>query len=226
LHNGDRLTRDEFHRRYEAMPKTTRAELIEGVVYLEGGDHMPSPVRLGAHSKPHCQLVSWLASYVAYTPGSDAGDNGTIRLDTKNEVQPDAFAFITPECGGRVKIDADDYVVGGPDFVGEISASSASYDLHDKLEAYRRNGVREYVVWRVEDRAIDWFILRGDRYERLPPAADGLLKCEVFPGLWLDPKALLASNLRRVLEVVQAGVKSAEHAAFVEELERRRTKQL
>src|SRR5262245_49162411 len=150
LHNGDRLTRAEFHRRYEAMPKTTRAELIEGVVYLEGG-HMPSPVRLGAHSKPHCQLVAWLGYYVAYTPGLEAGDNGTIKLDAKNEVQPDAFAFVTPDSGGRVKIDADDYVVGAPDFVGEISASTASYDLHDKLEAYRRNGVKEYVVWRVED---------------------------------------------------------------------------
>jgi hypothetical protein len=31
LEPGDRLTRDEFERRYEAMPELKKAELIEGV---------------------------------------------------------------------------------------------------------------------------------------------------------------------------------------------------
>ena len=38
LEHGDHLTREEFERRYEAMPHVRKAELIEGVVY------MPSPV--------------------------------------------------------------------------------------------------------------------------------------------------------------------------------------
>ena len=53
----------------------------------------------------------------------------------------------------------------------EVAASSVSYDLHEKREAYRRNGVREYIVWRVQDRAIDWFVLRGGAYEPLAPGA-------------------------------------------------------
>jgi len=36
---------------------------------------------------------------------------------------------------------------------------SASFALHTKLHVYRRNGVREYVVWRVLDQQLDWFVL-------------------------------------------------------------------
>ena len=218
LHNGDRLTRDEFFRRYEAMARLKKAELIEGVVY------MPSPVRQDQHSKQHSHLNGWLVAYRAATSGVETGDNASLLLDPKNMPQPDSLLYILPECGGRARINDGGYMVGGPEWIGEVSASTASYDLHDKLEAYRRNGVKEYVVWRVEDEAIDWFVLRGDRYEALPIRADGLLKSEVFPGLWLDPQALLSSNLLRVLEVVQAGVKSAEHAAFVERLATNRSK--
>ena len=102
-----------------------------------------------------------------------------------------------------------------------MAASSASIDLNAKFRLYLRNGVREYIVWRVLDGAVDWFVLRGDRYEPLSLGADGLLKSEVFPGLWLDPQALLAGNLQRVLDAVQAGVRSPEHAAFVAKLARK-----
>jgi hypothetical protein len=34
LENGDRLTRPEFERRYAAAPHITKAELIEGIVYV------------------------------------------------------------------------------------------------------------------------------------------------------------------------------------------------
>jgi Uma2 family endonuclease len=212
LESGDRMTREECHRRYAAMPHLKKVELIEGVV------HMPSPVRYGRHSRPQFNMVGWLSHYVAATPSVEGGDNGTLKLDMKNEPQPDAFLLILPECGGQVKFDKDDYIIGGPEFVGEVSASSVSIDLHDKLEAYRRNHVKEYVVWRVEDRAVDWFVLRGDRFERLAPSADGWLKSELFAGLWLDADALIAGDLKRVHEVVRLGVESPEHAAFVQRL--------
>src|ERR1022692_3269442 len=153
LQNGDHLSREEFHRRYEAMPDLKKAELIEGVV------HMPSPVNFKKHGKPHFDSIGWLSHYVAATPGVQGGDNSTLKLDLKNEPQPDAFLLISPELGGSVQFDEHDYIVGGPELINEISASSASYDLHSKLEAYRRNNVKEYVVWRVLDRVIDWFVL-------------------------------------------------------------------
>ena len=102
--------------------------------------------------------------------------------------------------------------------IAEVAASSVSSDLHDKLNAYRRNGALEYVVWRVLDQAIDWFILREGKYERLAPDADGIYKSEVLPGLWLDAAALIAGDALRVAAVLRQGLGSAEHAAFVAEL--------
>jgi hypothetical protein len=102
--------------------------------------------------------------------------------------------------------------------VAEVARSSVSIDLHNKLNAYRRNGVREYIVWRVEDRTIDWFVLREGRYEPLAPSADGLHRSEVLPGLCLDAAALLRGDLMVVFQAVQRGLDSPEHAAFVSRL--------
>ena len=208
LRPGDRLTRDEFERRYHAMPDVKRAELIEGVVY------MPSPVSNDCHGAPHAKLIGWLITYESHTPGVQVSDNATVRLDWDNEPQPDALLRIVPKCGGQSR-DEEGYIANGPEWVGEVAASSVSYDLHDKKEAYRRNGVREYLVWRVEDCAIDWFVLRGGSYEPLQPGDGGVYRSEVFPGLWLDAKALLAGNTRQVLDVLNTGIRSAEHQAFV-----------
>jgi Uma2 family endonuclease len=216
LEPGDRLTREEFERRYEAMPHLKKAELIEGVVY------MPSPVRLAAHGSPHVDLATWLGVYKAATPGVVAGDNATVRLDEQNEPQPDLHLMIDPRCGGQAAVSEDDYVESAPELVAEIASSSASYDLHVKMEAYRRNGVREYIVWRVLDEELDWFVLRQTAYERLLPDKRGWLCSEVFPGLWLDVAALLAGDLPRVLTVVQQGTASPDHAAFLRRLEEAR----
>jgi len=208
---GDRLTRDEFERRYNLMPDANKAELIEGGVY------MPSPVGLEGHAAPHADFMGWLSNYRAFTPGVQAGDNGTLRLDLDNEPQPDAFLRILPECGGQSKA-VNDFVEGAPELVAEIAASSASYDLHDKLNAYRRNGVKEYIVWLVWEKAIDWFVLRGGRYEAAVAHWDGIHRSETFPGLWLDSAAMLRGDLARVVEVVRQGLASEEHAAFVKRL--------
>lgn len=212
LESGDRLTRDEFERRYRAMPERVKAELVEGVVYVA------SPVS-EFHSVPHFDLIGWLAVYRAATPGVIGGDNGTIRLDLDNEPQPDVHLRLRPESGGRAKVDPDGYVAGAPELVCEIAASSASYDLNFKLNAYRRNGVLEYLVWRTFDVGFDWFTLRGGAYERLLPGPDGILRSEIFPGLWLEPQALLRGDLAEVLRVVQQGTATPEHAAFVQRLQ-------
>jgi Uma2 family endonuclease len=123
------------------------------------------------------------------------------------------------EFGGSSKL-VKGFVEGPPELTAEVSFTSASYDLHQKLHAYERNGVQEYLVWRVEDMAIDWFALRGGKYKPLHGTADGQLKSKVFPGLWLDVPALLKGNLARVLEVAQEGIASAEHARFVKKLEK------
>jgi len=212
LENGDRLTRAEFERRYEAMPHPKKAELIEGVVY------MAAAARLKKHGEPDGYLVTWLGTYSAGTPGVCFAGNTSDRLDLDNEPQPDGLLYIEPECGGQATISDDDYLEGAPELIGEVTASSASYDLGPKLNAYRRNGVREYVVWRVLDKEIDWFVLREGRYDRLSPGADGIYRSEVFPGLWLDRTAMLRRDLAYVLKVLQQGLISPEHGEFVKRL--------
>jgi Uma2 family endonuclease len=212
LRDGDRLTRAEFERRYDAMLDLKKAELLEGVVY------MPPPVSHDGHGGPHFDLIAWLGQYRAFTPGVEGGDNSSLRLDLENMPQPDAFLMILPSHGGQATIDSDGYIAGAPEFVAEVAASSTSYDLGVKLRVYRRNGVREYLVWRVQDRAIDWFVLREDAYEPLPLDADGIYRSSVLPGLWLAPQALIDRNLTAVATTQQAGLASSEHAALVARL--------
>jgi Uma2 family endonuclease len=139
----------------------------------------------------------WLGTYCVPHPELILDDNATVFLDDDTEVQPDAFIW-RPEPGGP-RLTEDDYVEGAPQLVVEVAASSASYDLHDKLEAYRRNGVREYVVWRVEDAAIDWFRLRDGQYVRLAPDAEGVIESEEYPGLRLHVPSMLAGDRAAVL---------------------------
>jgi Uma2 family endonuclease len=213
LEGGDRLTRTEFMRRYNAMPELKKAELIEGVVYV------PSPVRQKYHGRQHLHILTWIGLYEAGTPGVEGGDNSTILLDLDNAPQPDGLLFIQPDHGGKVKINEDGYIENAPDLVAEVAASSASYDLHDKLNAFRRNGVREYVIHRVLDRRVDWFVLKDGRFEALAASADGLLRSTVFPGLWLDPAALIRGDLATVLATLQQGLSSPEHGEFAADLE-------
>lgn len=216
LEVGDRLTRAEFERRWKAMPHIKKAELIEGVVY------MPSAVRYRAHGLPHTVLSHWLQSYVLGTPGTEAADNSSIRLDNDNEPQPDLLLRLDRSLGGQSWEDDEGYLRGAPELAAEIAASSASYDLHQKLHVYRRHGVREYVVWRTFDRAIDWFVLREGNYERLAPDAEGLLKSLVFPGLWLDAPALLRNDLAAAVAAANRGLAGPEHAEFVAVLQQKR----
>lgn len=214
LESGDRLTRSEFEHRYHAMPHVKKAELIEGIVY------MASPLRAKGHGKPHAQIMTWLGTYEAATPGVESLDNPTVRLDADNEPQPDALLRL--EQDGQSTISDDDYVEGAPELIVEIAASSASLDLGAKLNVYRRNQVQEYLVWRVYDDAFDWFQLRDGKYVSLVVDPQGICCSSWFPGLWLQPTALLGGNLAHVLSTLQQGLATAEHQTFVEKLSRRR----
>jgi Uma2 family endonuclease len=213
LENGDRLTRDEFEHRYHAMPHLKKAELIEGVVYV------PSPAHYAAHAKPHSQVNCWLGVYAASTPGTAACDNVTLHLDKANEVQPDALLRIEAANGGTSSVSYDDYLEGAPELIVEIAASSASYDMHVKRDIYCRCGVQEYLVWRVYDRRLDWWLLRGGVYTPLAPDDNGISASHTFPGLRLHVAALLRDDMSTVLHTLQQGLNTPAHTAFVERLQ-------
>jgi Uma2 family endonuclease len=205
LTNGDKLTRYEFERRYNTISKPKKAELIEGIVYI-----MPAALRFRSHGQTHGRILTWLGNYEVLTPGVALGVEPTVRLDLDNEPQPDAILIIILEVGGQTRISEDDYIEGAPELVIEIAASSAAIGLHDKKQAYRRNGVKEYIVWQVLDQKLSWFSLQEGEYLELAPNQEGVLQSRVFPGLWLAVNELLTGNIQVVLNVLQAGLQSVE----------------
>lgn len=212
LQSGDRLTRSEFERRYAASPHIRKAELIEGIVYVA------SPLRHEQHGRPHSRVTTWLGVYQAMTPGVDLSIEPTVRLDLDNEPQPDAVLFIEASVGGQTRISPDGYIEGSPELIVEIAASSAAIDTGSKKQVYCRNGVLEYVIWQAYENQLEWFWLTDGEYQLLLPDADGIIRSRVFPGLWLAVEALLSHQIAQVLEVLQEGLQSSEHRAFVERL--------
>src|SRR5438874_10893777 len=95
LEPHDRLTREEFERRYEAMPHLKKAELLKGTV------HMPSPVRIDRHGEPQLDLVACLGRYKLATPELRGRDNATVRHGPDSEPQPDVPLAIPLDRGSR-----------------------------------------------------------------------------------------------------------------------------
>ena len=216
LVEGHRLDQPTFHARYEVMPPGFRAELIGGVVSFPG--------RVGyEHGESSACLGCWLAYFQEFTRGVDVLGHVTVILDGRNEPQPDMTLRILPECGGRTR-DEDGYVVGVPEMIAEVSKSSRFIDLGPKLAEYERAGVLEYLVRAFDPDEVLWHVLQEGRLAAVPPDEDGLYHSRVFPGLWLDPQALLALDTRRLREVIDLGAKSPEHAAFVAKLASAREK--
>ena len=193
LENGEFMHSKEFLRHYEQMPEVKKAELIEGVVY------MGSPVSV-RHAKPDGVIQAWLVTYASRHPETEALPNATVILDPENTVQPDALLRRLPEHGGLTRVNEAGYLIGPPELIVEVAASSASIDLRDKRRAYCRNGVHEYLVWLVAEARLEWFCLEDDDYRPQLPDAQGVLHSRVFPGLRLPVAALLAGDTAKVLE--------------------------
>jgi Uma2 family endonuclease len=208
------LTRAEFERRYAAHPEIQKAELIEGIVYVS------SPI-YARHGAPHSDIMAWLGVFRAATLGVYVFDNTSLRLDIDNEPQPDACVWVEQEGLTMQQIDPDDLLEIKPLFIVEVASSSVAYDLHDKLHVYRRNGIAEYLVLLTHERTVRWFVWRAGEYEQLQPDADGILRSQVLPGLWLDPAHFWQGDLAGVLDVLQQGLASSEHKTFVQDLQQR-----
>jgi Uma2 family endonuclease len=212
LQSGDCMTQKEFHRIYSKMPEDFKAELIGGIVYVA------SPLGFG-HSKAHVHLGTVLGIYEMETPGVDAGDNATIILGPNSEPQPDLYLRLLPECGG-LSVMKNDFIEGAPELVIEVAQSSKSIDLHGKRKEYSSQGVREYLVICLRDQKIQGFDLRQNKTKSAD--SEGIVRTDSFPGLWLDEKALLSRNLKRLMEVLKRGIDSPEHAQFVKRLAAKR----
>lgn len=213
LEPGDRLTADEFERRYEAMPDGTKAELIEGIVYMQAAAKL-------SHGRPFGLMSTWIGNYSIATPGTEYALDATDRLDDSNQPQPDIALFIDSESGGQTTISDDGYLTGGAELVVEIAGSSVAIDRGPKLRTYERHGVREYLIYRVAKQTIEWYVRRENSLVLVRPDDDGVHRSEVFPGLWLDVAAALKRDGVATMATLDKGINSDSHAAFVKSLQR------
>jgi len=212
LVTGERLSREEFLRRWAALPEMRFAELLEGVVYV------PSPVSF-AHGDHDATVTLWLRYYAGFTPACKASTSVTW-LMLEDAPQPDCSLRILPEYRGQSTVDRD-YGSGAPELAVEVALSSAARDLGPKLRLYRAAGVQEYISVLLEESQVLWRRLVSSDYQTLPPGPDGILRSLLFPGLWLDPAALLRREVPRLLDVLQQGLHAPEHQQFVEALSKR-----
>ncbi len=178
---------------------------------------MPS-APLVDHAEVQALVSLWHGTYAAHTPGTRVRDNATVILGLEDEVQPDSALVILPEHGGQSRVSDTGYAVGPPEQIVEISSSTAAYDLFEKKDAYQAAGVIEYVVVLTRDADVAWFRSDGSNFEQQQPDSDGIFRSEVFPGLWLDPAALLRRDPAAILATLQTGLDSPEHADFVKQL--------
>lgn len=215
LENGERMDQKTFHERYLNTPEGFRAELIGGVVYVS------SPLKI-RHGRSDAAFVTLLYLYSASTPGTETQVNTTTILGEDSEPQPDSALLILDEYGGQSKDGDDDYTHGAPELIVEVALSSRSLDLNAKLRDYEAAGVREYLIYDLKKREVRWFENRNGRFQPSSPENDGIFRSNIFPGLWLDPQALASREKAALIATLHRGLASPEHAAFVEELQRRK----
>jgi len=215
LITGQRMSVEEFLRRWEELDDLKKAELIDGIVYV------PSPLSL-EHGDLDTLIHWWLAHYAHATPGCKAGNNSTW-LMLGSAPQPDAYLRITPSHGGQSGKERQ-FGTGAPELAVEICVTSTEVDFGPKLKLYERAGVREYITIELFGQRIVWRMIENAIYvsQQVPP--DGNLRSQVFPGLWLDVAAFWNDDGPKMLAALNAGLSSEDHQRFVERLSRVHTR--
>jgi Uma2 family endonuclease len=209
LVTGERMTVEEFLHRWEELPDLKNAELIDGVV------HVSSPVSR-EHGSLDTLIIWWLAHYAQATPGCKGGNNSTwLMLDSAP--QPDAYLRILPAYGGQSS-DGRLYSTGAPELAVEVCLTTTEVDFGPKRKLYQRAGVREYITIETFRKGIVWRMLVDGVYIQQEAPSDGILRSEVFPGLWLDVAAYWAGDGAKMLSALNAGLAAEDRQTFVERL--------
>jgi Uma2 family endonuclease len=217
LCSGDALSQPEFHRLYELTAHGFKAELLDGVVFV------CEPLSAD-HGIPHTRLNTLLDIYGAETRGVEANNNVTVILGEKDEVQPDLYLRVLPQFNGQsqdTKRNEKTYVKGAPELIAEIAYASHSIDLHLKKQRYAAAGVVEYIVFSIDPAVIHWFDLRAGTL--IEPNNEDMFCSSIFPGLWIDRKALLENNYDASMNALRRGLDSPEHANFIAHLKRNKS---
>ncbi len=177
---------------------------------------MPGPADT-EHARAAGKAVTWLNLYELRTPGVQTLDGASVILGPQGEPQPDAVLRIRSEFGGRTSLDQG-YLQGAPELVIEIARATRYIDLGPKRLDYARAGVGEYIVRAMEPDELIWHVGEAGALQPIPADPDGIYRSKQFPGLWLDPGALLANDLAGLIVTLERGLATPEHAEFVARL--------
>jgi Uma2 family endonuclease len=209
LITGEQMTREEFLRRWDALPALKNAELIEGIVYV--ASHVSIE-----HGEFDALIGAWLTLYAWSTPGCRTGHNSTWAM-LGSAPQPDVYLALTPERGGQSRRSGE-YGSGAPELAVEICVTNTEIDFGPKLALYQRAGVREYITVESFTKRIVWRVVQDGSYREIAAEPDGSLRSIVFPGLWLHTSAFWERDGAAITALLQQGLASEEHAAFVAKL--------
>ena len=211
LVTGERMSVDEFLRRWEELPDLKKAELVDGIVYV------PSPLSL-EHGSLDSLIIWWLAHYAHATPGCKAGNNSTwlMLVAHRNPMPSCGSCPRTVGSRGRER----QFGAGAPELAVEVCVTSTEVDFGPKLKLYERAGVREYITIELFGQRIVWRMLENAVYVAQQVPSDGVLRSQVFPGLWLDVAAFWDDDGAKMLAALNAGLSSEDHQRFVERLRR------
>ncbi len=204
---GDHLTFDELEARFDQLRDQPHLDLIDGKVYM-------TPRRYLQHDGPLTKLSYLLSHYVRFTPGVESCVEATLFMEQENGPSPDICLWLEPDVGGQTCINDRGYLTGAPELIIEIAASSASYDLYEKKDLYERLGVREYLVWRTEERAIDVFEMRGNSFQRVDLRPEDQWKSRVFAGLVIDLPAIVKLDYETAYRTLESSIALPEHQEF------------
>jgi hypothetical protein len=218
LEDGDCLSSKEFLRRCEALSVPARIELVEGIVQVDVVRNSPQSIGPG-------QLIAaCLQRYAAATAGVRFAAQPTVLLDRENVIRPDGVLQILPEYGGGTQISEKGRIAGPPELIAEAIFSRGINDLRAKLSAYRRNGVREFIAWRVRETKVEWFQMDKGEYTLNLPGPNNTLSSRVFPAFVLNLTALQTQDQSTLLRTLQSRLNQPDHAAFVKRLTARNTR--
>lgn len=197
-----------FVRRVGEPHELKRADLTDEI-----GDKPPP--QNPAFDLANTLLASWLWTYTEATPGCQSGADANWAM-FGDALRPHHYLRLSEKCGGQ-SFAEDEFWRGAPELLVEVAAESASSGLNWLEASYAKAGVKEYLVVLLEEKEVHWgrAALTAEKgFDELPVEPDGLIRSQVFPGLWLNPPALLEGDATQLMKTLESGLLTPAHAEF------------
>lgn len=142
---------------FRLLPEGTLCEVIDNVLYMS-----PAP------KYNHQSLIALLSRRIGnYLEKTNLGEVLISPFDVYFEellsaVQPDILIVLNEN---RHILKEDGYIHGAPDIIIEVLSRDKKRDLVKKKSLYERAGVNEYFTVNPENREINAWVLKENKYE-------------------------------------------------------------